>query len=887
MNCIIKLYKSEIGFISSDLLMFDDIESYLSKYTPDTFEISYQKIELQKEIKIILNQEFQNPLKQNRYTYVSLQNSGENKLYYYVKSIKWVSQNCCKLDLILDTLNTFKLGVDYSLSNRTRVLREHKDRFTVIPEHDIENPGRKEYVNFVKYIDDELVPDTTAINNFESVRTDSTFLTLNIGIQMPDKRNIVFNESEFSYFQPMIHVIDKNNIAIFNSADYRELISYNWKDGQNIEIKVLSYEILPDGSYEEKTFLFNYLENTIYFMYDNNIGEDMFYSYDDYLGFLDQCGGYVTFGTPTYVKAQFYRNIDKISEGINPTLYHGEKTIIRDSKDINFYLGYYSDTDEAVKCLLYPERTMAINSRNFSSTGLQLTPSMLIENLYYNISELYNSHLHDNKLFIDSNLKYLDDFHQYHQLVRKGNKILVSSYAYQDTTSEIYYTQFLEVDFLTINSNALNNNSLVYGTTTTPLFKNGFRPTMEQGIFTAATCSGKQFTFNKSSSLSSVLGFKSIDKSLSNIVKILKLPYCPDDFDTDEDGNLVISNEWDINGGVIELTDLNKKFQRSINTDLISPCYKFYHIEESDLKKGKKDINLESKLFSSEFFSPKFIYDSFTYSYNLELVDYLKYSNSFEDNKVKIVFIPSSTINSRFAFRFKDNIVTENNLLDFNEWMIVTRNNEETLYNNAYLNYIKTGYNYDVKAKERQQVATGIGLGVSIASTVGSLISAIATQGATLPLVVASIGGTVTSVMSTINSTMASEDQINRKLDELSKQSTNVRGADDIDLFSRYGKNRLLYCEYSPSKELKNKIFELFYLTGYACDEIKIPNTHSRELFNYLKCEPIFNINNILIDDNILSELTSIYNYGFTIIHGDDISFENENYESSLKNYYK
>lgn len=891
MKSIIKLYKPEIGFISQDLFMFDDIEAYLNKYTATSFEICYQKIELQKEIKIIMDQSFSNPLTTDRFVYCSIQNSGEKKIYYYVKSISWISQNCIKLHLILDTLNTFKYGVDYELTNRTRVTREHKDRFNVIPDYYIEDLSAAEAVKFVTFNEDELIPDETAIQNF--IRNDkgpNTYFYIVQGAYTQNHTKITMSSSAVANENIQIVVLNDKKVMIYSSTDSNEkILSYKWKANNTIEIIGETTELNPDGSYKEIVHQFNHLENKIYLLYAvDNFSENDFATYEDYLAFLDGCQDFVIFYAPTHVEAVFYRNIDKISEGINPTLYHGSITQVKDTFDMNFYLGYYSDTSEAVKCFLYPERTIAINSKNFFSRGLQLTPNMLIENVYYNIYEDFVPNLHGEQLFTISNLKLVNDRKQFHQLQRKREKIILSSYSIYSTDlvggATIQSSQFVEVDFLTINSKVLNNGSLTYGSTQKPIFENGY--TDDISVFSADKCSGKQFTFNKSSSLASVLGFKSVDKSLSNIVKIIKLPYLPDDFDS-ENGYMVVSNEWDINGGAIELGDLNHKFQRELQSDLISPCYKYIHLEEYDFKKGKKNPFYESKLYSSEFFTPKFIYDSFSYSYNLELVDYIKYKNSFNDNKVKILFCPTSTINSRFAFKFKDNIVTENNLLDFNEWLIVSRNNEETLYNNAYLNYIKTGYNYDVKVKERQQLASGIGLGVSIAGTVVGLATAWASGGATLPLVIAGIGGTISSIVGSINSTISSEEQINRKLEELSKQSTNVRGADDIDLFSRYGKNRLLYCEYSPSKELKNKIYELLYLTGYACDEIKKPDIHSRALFNYLKCEPVFSINNLLIDESILNELTNIYNYGFTIIHTDDISFENENYEISLQKYFK
>ena len=50
-------------------------------------------------------------------------------------------------------------------------------------------------------------------------------------------------------------------------------------------------------------------------------------------------------------------------------------------------------------------------------------------------------------------------------------------------------------------------------------------------------------------------------------------------------------------------------------------------------------------------------------------------------------------------------LVNNYSLEDYDNIVAVARNNEEVLYSSQYLNYVRTGYNYDVKAKQRQEEA--------------------------------------------------------------------------------------------------------------------------------------------------------------------------------------
>lgn len=137
--CNIKLYKDS-KIIQGKNYMFEDdtkLKEYLNTLHPHLFQSQYQRIELDKTIKFNMPQQVQNqgyandvlPLFTN-YNYVELKNDDYNKSYYYfITAMRQVARQTIEFDLHMDVLNTFKINVDYSFDERTRVTREFKDRF--------------------------------------------------------------------------------------------------------------------------------------------------------------------------------------------------------------------------------------------------------------------------------------------------------------------------------------------------------------------------------------------------------------------------------------------------------------------------------------------------------------------------------------------------------------------------------------------------------------------------------------------------------------------------------------------------------------------------------------------------------------------------------------
>jgi len=75
--------------------------------------------------------------------------------------------------------------------------------------------------------------------------------------------------------------------------------------------------------------------------------------------------------------------------------------------------------------------------------------------------------------------------------------------------------------------------------------------------------------------------------------------------------------------------------------------------------------------------------------------------------------------------------------------------------------------------------------------------------------------------------------------------------------------------------EYRKKLTDFFNMFGYKINEVKIPNFHTRQNWNYIEttsCTITGNLNN---ED--LQELKSIFDSGVTLWHTDDVA----NYELS------
>ena len=300
-------------------------------------------------------------------------------------------------------------------------------------------------------------------------------------------------------------------------------------------------------------------------------------------------------------------------------------------------------------------------------------------------------------------------------------------------------------------------------------------------------------------------------------------------------------------------------------------------------------------------------------------------------------------MNSRFLFDFNNNdkgIKYWKQIQDYPYLMSVARNNNVVTYNSEYVNYMRNGYNYDVKAKNASiqnavlsTIASGVNLAtlgttaagraidttikvaqiknkamkdaikankLLLAKPLGShfddAISSInfmdanlqaeqlRAQGSTANvLALGQAFNGVTSIINNINSIQQTEAAFEQKQHQIKNASVSVAGSDDIDLLSYYSNNRMKLERWEVSPRMRSALFDLYYYQGYATNEQKKPTHNDRRWFDFLQCTAdIDNIKNI--DQRFIDDIKAKFSIGVTYYHKYnnqwDIDQKKENIET-------
>ena len=364
-----------------------------------------------------------------------------------------------------------------------------------------------------------------------------------------------------------------------------------------------------------------------------------------------------------------------------------------------------------------------------------------------------------------------------------------------------------------------------------------------------------------------IYGNNAIDKTLSTNIKIINIPYSPTPFEIDENNIFTFDDCWEYNSGdgKLKLIDFNKRFKNKVETNVesilgnfIQNLYQFVNIDE--------DLNrtfVDPKLYHSDYYRPKFVYDSFSKIFPLEQLNFL---HSNKDLYFNFDFIMSRNIVSKFLFMFNQ-FEYEHAKEDYDNIVAVSRNNEEVLYNSQYLDYIRTGYNYDLKAKERTEVASGIGIGLNVAGLLASIGIGIATQN---PLAIAGVVGTSIGLAGQLvnyaKTTAQNEDNIQKKLQETQMQAVSVLNADDYDLLYAYSQNKAKWCIYDVSYNMRKVLDDLFFYCGYIVNQQMKPNVNTRRSFNFVQATLVIKqTTNLPLE--IQQDIEEKFEQGVTFLH--------------------
>ena len=377
-----------------------------------------------------------------------------------------------------------------------------------------------------------------------------------------------------------------------------------------------------------------------------------------------------------------------------------------------------------------------------------------------------------------------------------------------------------------------------------------------------------------------------INRTYSSLIKIIECPYEPFTLSPKDDGYLLddgfyanlVSNLGETPVIALKLNELSKEFVASLPNYSLNDFSCIIPLP-ADRRLTKKDSKYESKLYHSDFHNLIFNYDSFTKDIPLENVE----PTGITYPTLSIQYKQANTITSNLGFKFEINNATQKLNGAFEEYLLCKRNNEYPIYNSSYLNYLRNGYNYDLKAKNIQTAQSWIGTGLSIGGGIVSLLAGVGTGGVSTALGVSLITNAVSSISSNIFNNIQSEANIEQKLSEAKNTANSVNSSDDLNLLNWYSDNLLWATTYDISDQQKSNVFDLFYKTGYACNETGIPNVNSRYRFNFLQCTPDFTTKANPIWQEYIKDVIARFELGVTYFHTyNDFDQQYENWESWL-----
>lgn len=607
------------------------------------------------------------------------------------------------------------------------------------------------------------------------------------------------------------------------------------------------------------------------------------------------------------------RKINQESEGLNPQKYKTNDKVINATQNKDWYLIYRSNEADAVITDLLADTS--INFGTSSTEAVKVYTGADFESGYqYLFLEKDNP---NGTISISGNTITLGT------TTRRRAKKLTGGVSYiveesilskimgvclVKSNNNISYSLIYEDDYIFADG-VVGQNSLRYGNWSASLnsevdgntliqnnlFKEVTNVTISAGIKFIRTphiytntsydglsaVVGSAIGINVGSAVLPTLSINDIDRTDSRLIKIIRLPYCPVNY-TYLNNSYQFDDDWQYRSGYIRYigTGLPDFTNYSAINDTLENIifYDFYPSELNDNETKNKAY--ESNLYHSDYYTIKYLYDSFSTSIPLEHLNFG--SGAGINGKITFDFKPTNTINSKMLFRLNfANLGILSESEDYQKFIVISRNNEETILNDAYINYIKNGYNYDkkqnalaVEQAQRSAITTSSGAMLSFISGLLGIALSGATGGASAVAGIGLLSGAVGGAISTSNAWQNvsdlianQENSMAKNLAQLSAQSASVSGTDDIDLMSFYAANRLKRIDYQPTDKIKDALYNLYDLTGVSYNKTETPNVDSRIWYNYLKCTPYINYENGKLNQSWLNDLKLKYEDGVTIYH--------------------
>ena len=895
----------------------DDIETYLNSLVPvKTFDSTqYIKQGLDITVNVKLDQTYLDREWTNMYNYCRIENGGgdDNCCYYFIRDKQWISKDAIKLVLHMDVINTYKDQV--KLTDKTTIQREHKDRFvrhpaetyydrTTLNDPDIwtwdmpltsvasiEGVARFQLPNEFKGRDiNEPIIDLVSGEGADFYTTewdnDLAILTIRatkVGYPRP---RIPSGEIRFVVDAPEVISSDlvRNVDPVSEGFD-----SVLWN--QNAD-EVLTQEITTfDENKEpiqenmgENTWYLTYKTNTAYssdtpddFIYNNAINT-----------FLTTDRDNITVLTNSYVEFSFqdlWNNTTQTDR--RNLLFLGFPTgapgkLLKNS----FSNAGYPDTELSKTPMQFEVSIVDGNGNVVMSYPIYTEPAGnsprdRLRQRCLLIGEFAHKAGGQSSVTYIPGIAWVD--------LKRDNYINYSGFTYPwdasngtvhkyNLTSKLNYKLRINVSAVDLFKTTSESASFINGLYDSYVRKgNGYISYTASGVTTEV-----------------LKNFKFTDRSNQQLVKIINIPYLPISLSANDMVYDTSSSQLKIDGGQYKYDPkFNTTIKLLINPEdetisSYSPITELLldniHPSTGELRNDK----YESKLYHSDFHQIKLVYDSFSYIFRNELLnpDSIKDNTNITDEYMYVDYCVSNSVGSAFGFNFSSSYPLKLGYQDYNV-MLVNRNLEMPIYNNYYMNYLRSGaLANDRKNRETAQVASGIGVGLGVAQVVAGIALSETGIGASMIATGAiTIAGSLTSA---ITSSVQADRALQQKMEQAKNQAATVSGADDIGLLKWYSNNNLCkLVKYEVSNATKERLADLFYYCGYKCDYQDLPDTTSRYWFNFVQCNPVYDEDNrtAKMSKDCLDELSNKYSEGITFLHnhnGYDFKQVRENWETWL-----
>ena len=857
--------------------MVDGLATYLSEIPATEKKVitdfQYIKHSLELEIKIDIYQSFLEYESSNtNWNYCSIQNTNGKVVYYFIIGKEWKGQDSVKLSLYMDTINTFKRGSDYILSNKSKILRLHKDRF--------ERKVNKSQTTIISLVELSLDHGDIVYRDRISYGYDNGGYYCKVAFSITGLGGDISSYSDDLKYWEVI--FEDNNVLDYGTQTWIvQLDKFEVNHADNI---IILYIFIPYYPVDIAGFVYSYVKFNFELRHNEFTEEPL-----------------------------MIRKVDYFSEGLTPVLYKKNEYELHQNSNYDLDRGIETSWNlvykgsGSVDCYCVPDiPILSYHETNNANADIEVNYSDLETEMYYLIQYGYNApelppQNHMEVVEFLSNIIIRADNEDYtptHQatlgwkirrgyaFIRKTGENFLRLYAVKQEQNQFTGQWQSEIQLVTTN---LSGFKIVNA-----LRCNYYKVADIPNTYTDSN----GYWTNTDSSLTSAFmnSINQIDRTDSTLIKIIKCPYSPTPYEYSDSDGLYYNNPWQYDATYkgYKLIDTGAEFQNQIITqdntefsDLFINIVEFVTL--NNFIKQDKNIKWESKLYHSDFYHRQFVYDSFSFVFKNEMIDTDKMYDVYSQN-IEIINAPyykyvfffdfkvTNTINSKFLFSFPT-YQLKLSQEDYDNVLPIARNNEVVIYNSDYLDYLRTSYNYDLKAKERTEklaglefgVKTGVGLIGATAMTIasGGLAGAVAFGGV--------FASTLTGITQLTNTIAQAEESVERKLTQLKAKSLSVAGSDDVDLLQAYSNNKAKICVYQASDRLRDMLFNLFYYTGYTTSEMRKPDDNdfnSRLYFNFIQADIVFEkpaTSSDFIPDVLLQNIRERYASGITILHAVEV----------------